>query len=44
VLDFDFAFAVEPSGATEESKLHRALATALANHPPICLDGCLGGS
>jgi hypothetical protein len=23
------------------SKLHRALATALANHPPICLDGCL---
>jgi hypothetical protein len=27
-----------------ESKLHRARATALANHPPIFLDGRLGGS
>jgi hypothetical protein len=37
-------FASEPSGATGEIKLQRTLATALANHPPICSDGCLGGS
>jgi hypothetical protein len=37
-------FASEPSSAPGESKLHRTLATALANHPPIFLDGRLRGS
>jgi hypothetical protein len=35
---------LEPSRVNGESKLQRDLATALATHPPIFLDGRLGES